>query len=109
MELLHFFAPGGRFIAPYLSDIAVAFVACFLVMLGGDINAFVRRTMRNQHFIVRTLVFVLINAFGYGLIIVKASPYLARTLAQLDRGMMFVIVVISFIIIGLWAQKNRQI
>lgn len=55
------------------------------------------------------LIFILINAFGYGLIIVKASPYLARTLAQLERGMMFLIVVISFIVIGLWAQRNRQI
>ncbi len=78
-------------------------------MLGGEINAAIRRLMRQQHFLVRTLVFILINAFGYGLIIVKASPYLARTLGHLEKGMMFLIVVISFIVIGLWAQRNRQI
>ncbi len=109
MTLFHYFAPAGQFIAPYLSDISIAFIACLLVMLGGEINAAIRRLMRQQHFLVRTLIFILINAFGYGLIIVKASPYLARTLAQLERGMMFLIVVISFIVIGLWAQRNRQI
>ncbi|MGO1296427.1 MAG: DUF3392 domain-containing protein [Vibrio sp.] len=109
MELLHFFAPAGRFIAPYISDIATAFIACFLVMAGGEINNTIRRMMRHQHFIVRTVVFILINAFGYGLIIVKATPYLARTLANMERGMMFILILASFIIIGLWAQKNRQI
>ncbi|SJL82963.1 DUF3392 domain-containing protein [Vibrio palustris] len=109
MELLHFLTPAGQFVAPYLSDISTAFVACFLVMMGGEINNTIRRVMRHQHFIVRTIVFILINAFGYGLIIVKASPYLARTLATMERGMMFALIISSFVIIGLWAQKKRQI
>ncbi|MGC9422621.1 MULTISPECIES: DUF3392 domain-containing protein [Vibrio] len=107
--MLSFFAPAGHYIAPYLAEISMAFIACFLVMLGGEINAILRRVMLNQHFIVRTLAFIALNAFGYGLLIVKASPYLARTLSHLERGMMFSLVIISFIVIGLWAQKNRQI
>ncbi|NAW67903.1 DUF3392 family protein [Vibrio sp. V27_P1S3P104] len=106
---MSFFAPAGHYIAPYLAEISMAFIACFLVMLGGEINAILRRVMLNQHFIVRTLAFIALNAFGYGLLIVKASPYLARTLSHLERGMMFSLVIISFIVIGLWAQKNRQI
>lgn len=107
--MMSFFAPAGHYIAPYLSEISIALIACLLVMCGGEINALLRRVMRNQHFIVRTLVFILINAFGYGLIIIKASPYLTRTLSNLEQGMMFGIVVISFVVIGLWAQRNRQI
>ncbi|WP_238116478.1 DUF3392 domain-containing protein [Vibrio cincinnatiensis] len=107
--MLSFFAPAGHYIAPYLAEVSMALIACLLVMLGGEINALLRRIMLNQHFILRTLAFIAINAFGYGLIIVKASPYLTRTLSHLERGMMFSIVIISFVVIGLWAQKNRQI
>lgn len=106
---MSFFAPAGHYIAPYLSEISTALIACFLVMLGGEINALLRRVMRNQHFILRTVAFILINAFGYGLIIIKASPYLTRTLSHLEQGMMFGIIFISFVVIGLWAQRNRQI
>ncbi|PXA74248.1 DUF3392 domain-containing protein [Vibrio sp. 11986-1-5] len=106
---MSFLAPAGQYLAPYLAEISMALIACWLVMLGGEVNALLRRLMRNQHFIIRTLVFIIVNAFGYGLLIVKASPYLTRTLANLERGMMFSIIMISFIVIGLWAQKNRQI
>ncbi|XAW90430.1 DUF3392 domain-containing protein [Vibrio sp. CDRSL-10 TSBA] len=107
--MMSFFAPAGHYIAPYLSEISTALIACLLVMCGGEINALLRRVLRNQHFIVRTVIFIMINAFGYGLIIIKASPYLTRTLSDLEQGMMFGIIVISFVVIGLWAQRNRQI
>ncbi|MDE1208596.1 DUF3392 domain-containing protein [Vibrio aestuarianus] len=109
MNMMNFLAPAGHYIAPYLGEISTAFIACLLVMLGSDINAFMRRLMLNQHFVVRTLAFILINAFGYGLIIIKASPYLAQTLSKLEQGMMFSIVMLSFTVIGIWAQRNRQI
>ncbi|MEF1186827.1 DUF3392 family protein, partial [Vibrio sinaloensis] len=40
---------------------------------------------------------------------VKATPYLSQTLANLDAGIMFSTVVVSFIVIGTWAQRNKQI
>jgi hypothetical protein len=109
MDLLHLFSPAGHFIAPYIRDISLALIACTLVLLGGDINRFIRQLLRNQHFVIRTFAFILINAFGYGLLIVNASPYLARTLMRLENGMMFVVVIFSFVVIGLWAQKNRHV
>ncbi|KAE8435863.1 DUF3392 domain-containing protein [Vibrio cholerae] len=109
MQLFTYLAPTGQALLPYLSEISIALVACTLVMLGGEINAFLRRALRNQHFLVRTLAFIFINAFGYGLIIVKASPYVARTLAQLESGMMLTLIVSCFVVIGLWAQRNHQI
>ncbi|WP_391087259.1 DUF3392 family protein [Vibrio sp. NH-UV-68] len=106
MEYLHIL---GRYLLPYLSEISTALIACTLVMAGGEINTIVRRWLRNYNFVLRTIAFVLINAFGYGLIIIKATPYLTRTLRSLDSGVMFSIVLTCFIIIGLWAQRNRQI
>ncbi|MCE0492679.1 DUF3392 domain-containing protein [Vibrio salinus] len=99
----------GQYISPYLREISTALVACILVMAGNEVNAFLRKVMRNQHFIVKTVVFIILNAFGYGFIIVKLSPYLARTLRELEKGMMVAILLTSFILIGLWAQKNRHI
>ncbi|OIQ26623.1 DUF3392 domain-containing protein [uncultured Vibrio sp.] len=102
-------APLGRYLAPYLLEISTALIACALVVFGSDINRMLRHALRAHHFIIRTIIFVLVNAFGYGLIIVKATPYLSRTLSGLNSGMMFTIVLVSFILIGLWAQRNRQI
>jgi hypothetical protein len=101
--------PLGRYIYPYLLEISTALIACALVVFGSDINRILRNALRAHHFIVRTIVFILVNAFGYGLIIVKATPYLSKILSGLNSGMMFTIVSISFILIGLWAQRNRQI
>ncbi|MCL9782011.1 DUF3392 domain-containing protein [Vibrio sp. S4M6] len=102
-------APMGKALSPYLFEISTALIACILVLLGNEINGFFRKAMRSQHFIFRTLVFVLINAFGYGLIIVKATPYLAHTFRQMQAGVMFSVIMLCFIAVGVWAQRNRQI
>ena len=107
--MFEYFAPAGRYVAPYLSEISTALIACALVMFGSEINASLRKFLRAHNFVLRTVIFILINAFGYGLIIVKATPYLTRTLAQMPYGIMFSIVITSFVAIGLWAQRNRQI
>ena len=109
MMIFEFLSPAGKYLLPYLTEISTALIACFLVMAGGEINTLLRRTLRNHNFVLRTVVFVLINAFGYGLIIVKATPYLARTLRDMDAGIMVSISIVSFILIGSWAQRNRQI
>jgi hypothetical protein len=107
--MFNYLAPAAKYLLPYLSEISTALIACFLVMAGGEINTLVRRQLRNYNFVLRTVVFILINAFGYGLIIVKATPYLARTLGNLDAGIMVFVIIVSFIVIGTWAQRNRQI
>lgn len=99
----------GLHLYPYLSEISTALVACLLVISGGKINRALCAMLRNESFIVRTLVFVLINAFGYGLIIVKATPYISQTLRSLDAGIMLITVIVSFFAIGAWAQRNRQV
>jgi hypothetical protein len=107
--MFNYLAPAAKYLLPYLSEISTALIACFLVMAGGEINTLVRRQLRNYNFVLRTVVFILINAFGYGLIIVKATPYLTRTLGNLDAGIMVFVIIVSFIVIGTWAQRNRQI
>lgn len=103
------FAPLGRYIIPYIPEISIAFIACMLVILGGDINRLLRKLMVRQHFIVRTFAFILLNAFGYGLLMVKASPFLTKWLKTLDSGLLFAAVISCFIAIGIWAQRQRHV
>lgn len=103
------FAPLGKHIIPYTPEISIAFIACLLVVLGSDINRFMRKLLIGQHFIVRTIAFIALNAFGYGLLIVKASPILAQWLKTMESGLLIVSIVSSFILIGMWAQKNRHV
>ncbi|MGR5175050.1 DUF3392 domain-containing protein [Vibrio parahaemolyticus] len=107
--MLEIFAPGGRLISPYLFEVTTALIACSLVVLGADINRLLRNALRDTNFVIRTVCFILLNAFGYGLIIIKATPYLKDLLNRTEPGLMFAIVVLSFVSIGIWAQRNRQI
>ena len=90
-------------------EISTALIACVLVMAGGSINALLRKQLGSANFIIRTVVFILVNAFGYGLLIVKATPMLSTMLRSLDKGIMFLVISISFVVIGIWAQRNRQV
>ncbi|EHN69994.1 DUF3392 domain-containing protein [Aliivibrio fischeri] len=108
-QILSFFNTLGSYLTPYLSDISVAMIACALVMLGGDINRALRAFLAGKHFLIRTCAFISINAFGYGLLIVKASPFLTSALRSIQPAFMLAIVFSTFIIIGIWAQKNRQV
>lgn len=102
-------APFGRYLLPYLSEIATAIIACLLVMFGSDINRLMRRLLSGRHFILRTLAFIALNAFGYGVLIIYASPLLAKSLRGLAPGTMAAVVMVTFILIGSWAQRNRQV
>ncbi|WP_434360452.1 DUF3392 domain-containing protein [Parasalinivibrio latis] len=106
---IHWLAKAGHFLFQWNSNIAIAMVACLLVVLGSDINRVLRRNLSGQHFIVRTLAFIAVNAFGFGAFIVWASPFLARQLRALPAEWYFTVVVTVFIFVGIWAQRNRQI
>lgn len=108
-HVISFFNSMGSYLTPYLSDISVAMIACALVMLGGDINRALRAFLSGKHFLIRTVVFIGVNAFGYGLLIVKASPFLTSALRSIEPAFMLAIVLSTFIIIGMWAQKNHQV
>ncbi|MCW8328684.1 DUF3392 domain-containing protein [Photobacterium sp. SDRW27] len=106
--LIALLADSGQFIRPWLSEISTAMVACLLVIFGADINRLLRRHLSGTNFVLRTLAFILVNAFGYGFLIVSAAPWLARQLSQIPSQWLFCIVVVTFIFVGLWAQRNRQ-
>ncbi|WP_318837926.1 DUF3392 domain-containing protein [Neiella holothuriorum] len=92
-----------------LATISTALLACSIVVFGADINQVLRKAMRGQHFVVRTSVFILINAFGFGFVIVKMAPWLASQLAQLSLYWLIGSLLVAFFAIGSWAQRNRHV
>lgn len=101
--------PIGKMLLPYVNEISTALVACFLVVFGSDINRLMRKLLSGRHFITRTIAFIFLNAFGYSLIIIYATPAVVRALYQAPADMRFISVICAFIAIGLWAQRNRQV
>ena len=108
-NLIEFLNYLGAFIYPWLTEVATAIVACLLVVFGADINRFLRRYFAGRSFLLRTLIFIIVNAFGYGLIIIHLSPLLAQYMTKVPTHWLFVLVVAVFFFIGSWAQRNRQV
>src|SRR5574343_68797 len=75
----------SRWSRSHLSDISLAIMATLLVLFGPAINAWVQRTIGNLNFVLRTLLFVVFCAVGYGLAMVFLTPWLAKGLAQFNN------------------------
>lgn len=90
----------------HLSDIALALMATALVLFGPSINAWVRRAIGHLNFVIRTLIFVLVCVVVYGLAIIYLSPLLAGALNHLNNYSLSPVLLLSFILIGILADRN---
>jgi hypothetical protein len=99
----------GHWFRPYQYQSALAVIATMLVIFGNDINSAIKKLVVKQHFIVRTLVFVLVCAFGYGLLTIWLTNLLAQQLAKLPNLYLVPVVFTLFFTLGMYAQKQRHI
>lgn len=99
----------GSWFRPYQYQTALAIVATLLVVFGNDINGAIKHLIRKQHFIIRTLLFVFICAFGYGLLTVWLTSVLAKYLALVPTLYIVPLIVGIFLCLGAYAQKQRHI
>ena len=90
----------------HLSDISLGIMATALVLLGPAINAWVRRAISHWNFVVRTLIFVLVCAVSYGLTIIYLTPFLTNALSHLNNYTLSPVLIMSFILIGILADRN---
>lgn len=107
--VLELFTDLGHWFRPYQYQSALAIIATVLVIFGNDLNSILKRLVAKQHFIVRTLVFVVVCAFGYGLLTVWLTSLLAHQLAKLPNLYLVPVVFSIFCILGMYAQKQRHI
>lgn len=99
----------GQWFRPYQYQTALAIIATILVLFGNDINGAIKHMIRKQHFVVRTLVFIMVCAFGYGLLTVWLTALLAEQLSRVPTVYIVPMVVVIFGTLGMYAQKQRHI
>jgi hypothetical protein len=96
----------SRWSRSHLYDISLAIMATLLVLFGPGINAWVQRSTASMNFILRTLIFVLLCAVGYGLVIVFVTPMLAKGLGHFNNFTLAPVLILVFFIIGILADRN---
>ena len=90
----------------HLADIVLALMATLLVLAGPAINAWIRKNIAAMNFFFRTLIFILVCALGYGMAIIFLTPWLAKALAQFNNYTLAPALLLIFIIIGFFADRN---
>lgn len=86
----------------------MAIVATLIFVYGNDLNRFVKRQVRNKHFLVRLSIFVLVCAFGFGLATVLGMTLISRLLQRLDRELLAPVVLAIFVGIGFLAERKHH-
>jgi hypothetical protein len=99
----------SKWMEPKMVYICLAIVATLLSIFSGDINGQVRKLLKGSHFMVRFGAFVLLCAFGYGMLTVFAASLLRQMLLGLDRVWMAPMVVLCFVVIGLLAERRNHV
>jgi hypothetical protein len=107
--LVELFTELGQLFRPYQYQASLAIIATSLVIFGNNINSSIKKLVANQHFVVRTSIFILVCAFGYGLLTVWLTTLLALQLVKVPSIYLLPVVFIIFFILGMYAQKQRHI
>jgi len=90
-----------------LLAIATAFTTALLVIYGDNINRAVKLRINRYPFFVRTLAFVALCSFGYGLLTVLITPSVAQLLRYFGDQYIALVVLASFLGIGILAERKR--
>lgn len=99
----------SRFMQPYYSAIALSIVATLLVIYGDVLNKKLKRFVSPHHFVIRTLVFVVVCAFGYGLLTVFAAPFVKQLLLMIPYLYRGISIIAVFLLLGYLAEHRRYI
>jgi len=96
----------SRWSRSHLYDISLAIMATLFVLFGPAINAWVQKTISHLNFVLRTLIFVLVCAIGYGLAIVFLTPLLSQGLGYFNNYTLAPVLLLIFFLIGVIADRN---
>ncbi|RTE87046.1 MULTISPECIES: DUF3392 family protein [Gammaproteobacteria] len=95
------------FVRPYIFQISTMIIATLLVLYGDNINRALKRQISHYHFLIRTLIFILVCAFGYGLLLTWLVPVIANLLASISGLYLGVVTLGILIALGLLAERKR--
>ncbi len=101
--------PISQFLADYYTEMSLMLMATLLVVYGDIINRQFKRSLSNLHFIIRSALFVLLCAFGYGALTIYGAPLLHdifNFVAYEYRGVAYIA---AFVALGIAAERRRYI
>jgi len=99
----------SQWMQPYYTEIALTILATILVVYGDVFNKHIKAMIRPYHFVFRTAVFVLICAFGYGLLLIFATPYVKQLILWVPYLYRGLTVLMVFLLLGYLAEHRRYI
>lgn len=99
----------SQWLYPWLGEISMAIMATLLVIYGDIINRMVKRQIIGLHFILRTLIFIILCAFGYGTLLIYVTPILTKLLASVGMIYLGPLVLGVFIALGTIAERKNRI
>lgn len=108
-EIKMLFIDLSQWLYPWLGEIAMAIMATLLVIYGETINGMIKKQINGMHFIFRTLIFILLCAFGYGALLVFVTPLLGKWLASVGMIYLGPLILGIFITLGILAEKKNRI
>lgn len=102
-----FFIPLSAFLKPHLPFIATAFTTALLVIYGDSINRSVKKRFSQNHFLIRTTVFILLCSIGYGLLTAWITPAVKLVLLYFGEAFFAPTVILAFLFLGIIAERKR--
>lgn len=94
---------------PYVQELAMMVVATLLVLYGNNINNALKRQIAGYNFIVRTIIFILVCAFGYGLLLTWFTPLFADLIRRIPHLYLGVSMVAIVLAVGILAERKRAL
>ncbi|SFC28736.1 DUF3392 family protein [Pseudoalteromonas denitrificans] len=96
-------------LTPYLHQIALTIIVCLIALYANDLNKFIKRLFARRHFIIRTMTFIIVTAFGFGALTFFVTPILIKLLLIFGKLYMPWLLLVAFIVLGILADKKNQI
>ncbi len=93
----------------YLLEISIAQIAIVLVVYGGEITKYFRKWLKPYPFVMRVTAYILVNVFGIGILTVFGGRLLALGYSYIDAVFRMIVVLVIFILIGILAERKKQI
>ena len=97
------------FVRPHNLSISVAIVATAFAVFGGAINSIIRLATKKMHFIVRFAFYILVYAFGIGILSAQTVGFLQKILLTLPAPHLLSFIIVVFLLLCFIAKKQKQI
>lgn len=99
----------SRWLHGHLMYISVALIATLMSLFTDEMNRFFKRLTKGAHFVVRFSVYVIVRAFAYGMLTIWGASILTRMLGRVESILLPFIVIASFLLLGLVAERKNHI